>query len=118
MEPIKGNFLQLEQVVINLLSNACQSTPAGNGNVTIVTWYDSVEGTVGIDVEDDGVGIVEIDLDKICDPFYTTKRESGGTGLGLSISYGIVKAHGGRLEINSSLGHGTSARIVLPVSGD
>lgn len=110
---IKGNFQQLEQVVINLISNACHALENRNKEINISTILDN--NSVLITVQDEGKGISPEDLKYIMDPFFTTKRDSGGTGLGLSISYNIIKAHGGELIIKSEVGKGTTAVIKLPV---
>ncbi len=112
LRDVQGNFLQLEQVVINLITNACQSTSADRCEIEISTW--STTEHQGIRVKDNGRGIHDAELVKIFDPFYTTKRDSGGTGLGLSISYGIIKAHGGELQLQSEIDSGTEAQILLP----
>jgi two-component system NtrC family sensor kinase len=69
-----------------------------------------------VEVEDTGVGIPRDDQSKIFDPFYTTKQPGRGTGLGLSICYGIVEAHGGRIEVDSIPGRGATFRVYLPVA--
>jgi signal transduction histidine kinase len=72
-------------------------------------------GAVAIDVEDNGKGIPEESLPKIFDPFFTTKEVGKGTGLGLSIAYKIVTQHGGRIEVRSTPGVGTTVTVTLPV---
>ena len=110
---IKGNFQQIEQVVINLISNACHALEHRNKEINISTIFD--HNSVLIVVQDEGKGISPENLKYIMDPFFTTKRDSGGTGLGLSISYNIIKEHGGELIIKSEVGKGTTATIKLPV---
>ncbi len=112
---IQGNEQQLEQVVINLISNACQSLKDKTDSIKIRTYYNPEKKEVKIKVKDEGVGIDQRDLKYIMDPFFTTKRNLGGTGLGLTVSYNIVKNHGGSLSLKSSLGKGTLAKICLPV---
>jgi two-component system, NtrC family, sensor kinase len=107
-----GNFQKLEQVVINLVANACQALPDRSRGIRVSTG--SIEGTVTLEVADEGSGIAEEHLSKIFDPFFTTKRDSGGTGLGLSISYSIVNEHNGNLTVSSVVGRGTVARLRLP----
>ena len=111
----KGNVQQLEQVVINLITNACQSLKDNNLGIKVITYYNSKRRKVRIKVVDEGVGIKEEDLKYIMDPFFTTKRDMGGTGLGLSVSYNIVKSHRGKLLLNSEPGKGTIAIVSLPV---
>ncbi len=112
LPPVMGNFQQLEQVVINLITNSCQALSSPDEEVELSTFYE--EGRVKLRVWDQGSGITGESMKHIFDPFYTTKRETGGTGLGLSISYNILKNHGGELIFDSEPGRGTSATISLP----
>ena len=112
---IKGNIQQLEQVVINLITNACQSLPDKSCGITVTTYYNNQVNKVRIKIEDEGIGIKESDLKYIMDPFFTTKRNMGGTGLGLSISYNIAKSHGGKLALTSRPNKGTIAKVSIPV---
>lgn len=112
---IRGNAQQLEQVVINLINNACQSLRDRSAEIKISTYYNPQRKKVRIKVEDQGVGIQPDDLKYIMDPFFTTKRDKGGTGLGLSVSYNIVKSHGGTLNLSSKPGQGSTARVSFPV---
>lgn len=111
---IRGNVQQLEQVVINLITNSCQALQDRDAGLLISTSYDRDSDMITIKVRDEGVGISPENLRHIMDPFYTTRRDSGGTGLGLSISYNIVKAHGGDLRFTSEQGKGTTAVVTLP----
>lgn len=111
---IKGNAQQLEQVVINLITNACQSLNDPSAEIKVLTYFNRARNKVRIRVEDQGIGIKPTDLRYIIDPFFTTKREMGGTGLGLSVSYNIVKSHGGTLIFNSTPNKGTIARVSFP----
>jgi len=112
---IKGNFQRFEQVIINLVQNACQALPDFRKGVFVSTSYDEKRGNIVVKVEDEGSGIPPEMLPHIVDPFYTTKSDSGGLGLGLSISSRIVKEHGGTLTFTSEPGNGTRAEIVLPI---
>jgi len=105
---------QLNQVFMNILVNAGQAI-ADRGKVSIRTRADGE--AVHVEISDSGSGIAEENLGRIFDPFFTTKPVGKGTGVGLSISYGIVKKHGGRIEVGSKPGHGTTFRITLPVHG-
>jgi len=105
---------QLKQVFLNLLSNASDACVQG-GDVRIET--DSVEDNVVIRVHDTGCGISPDGREHIFDPFFTTKAEMKGTGLGLSVSYGIIKAHGGEITVDSEPGKGTTFSVVLPIKG-
>jgi signal transduction histidine kinase len=111
---VKGNIQQIEQVVINLITNACQSLKDNSAEIKVYTYYNAERNKVRIKVEDKGIGIPEDDLKHIMDPFFTTKRNMGGTGLGLSVSYNIVKTHGGSLSLKSEPGRGTMARVSFP----
>lgn len=111
---VRGNFQQLEQVVINLLQNACQALSDSSQAVTLQTGVDEASGRVFVRVIDEGEGISAEHLQRVVDPFFTTKRDRGGTGLGLSISSRIIQEHGGTLEFKSQEGEGTTASIYLP----
>lgn len=110
----RGNSRRIEQVVINLLLNACQAGSGADQTVCIRTRRDEKENSITLDVEDRGEGIAEDQLPFLFDPFYTTRREQGGTGLGLSISERIVKEHQGRLQFTSRKGYGTTVSMTLP----
>jgi len=112
LSKVKGNSQQLEQVLINLINNACQSLVSREESITITTTENPKN--VIIKIEDKGIGIEEQYINHIMDPFFTTKRDSGGTGLGLSISYNIIERHGGKLIIESEKDKGTAATIFLP----
>jgi polar amino acid transport system substrate-binding protein len=112
----KGDPQKLEQVIINLIVNACQALPSDGRGIFISTGFDEPSKCVFFAVEDEGIGIQKEHLPLIFNPFFTTKQETwGGTGLGLSISYGIVRDHGGDLVVTSEPGRGTVAKILLPV---
>ena len=112
---LKGNFQRLEQVIINLIQNACQAIRDTRKSIFVSTSYDEKRRGIVVRVEDEGVGIPPEILPHITDPFFTTKHESGGIGLGLSISSRIVKEHGGILTFTSEVGKGTKAKIFLPL---
>jgi two-component system NtrC family sensor kinase len=105
---------QLNQVWTNLFVNASQSIGADGGVVRVKTWLD--EEHVVVTIADTGCGIPRQDLDRIFDPFYTTKAVGEGTGLGLSICFGIVEKHGGTITADSKLGEGTAFTVRLPLS--
>lgn len=102
----------LQQVFVNLLLNAFDAMPEG-GQVRIVA--EVKEGWVEISVEDTGCGIPADYLPQIFDPFFTTKKPGKGTGLGLSVVHGIIQNHGGRIEVRSEVGVGTTFFISLPL---
>ncbi|MBV9126121.1 MAG: HAMP domain-containing histidine kinase, partial [Planctomycetes bacterium] len=112
LPPVTCYPAKVNQVVLNLLTNAIDACPSG-GRVTIQTRTAS-QG-VEIQVTDTGCGIDPAIRPKIFDPFFTTKPLGKGTGLGLSISYGIVQAHGGQIEVESSPGQGTQFLVRLPM---
>lgn len=105
---------QLNQVFMNILYNAIQAIE-GPGTVTVSTRRE--EGWAVVAIADSGCGIPAETLGRIFDPFFTTKKVGEGTGLGLSISYGIVQNHGGRIEVDSAPGKGTTFTIRLPIDG-
>ena len=104
---------KINQVVMNLLSNAVDACDRG-GTVRIRSWAEG--GGVGIAVSDTGPGIDPEIRERIFDPFFTTKPVGQGTGLGLSISYGIIHEHGGRIEVECPPGQGTTFTVYLPLS--
>jgi len=112
---VRGSAKRLEQVVVNLIINAMQAVNARrNGTIDVSTSFDRESGSVEIKVKDNGTGIHESLIDRVTEPFFTTKIESGGTGLGLSISYAIVNDHSGVLDIHSREGKGTTVYVRLP----
>jgi len=104
---------QLEQVLVNVLMNACDACSAGGH---VAARARGVDGRVSLEISDDGVGIPPEHLPSVLDPFFTTKKRGQGTGLGLTIAADIVKNHGGTLEIKSAVGRGTTVRVVLPTA--
>ena len=109
---VECNLQQLNQVFVNLLSNAAQSI-AGKGEVWIRTRR--LNQTVFIEIEDTGSGISKENLSKVFDPFFTTKKVGEGTGLGLSIAYGLMEKHQGNITVTSEPGKGTKFILSLPV---
>ena len=115
LPPLKGNFQRFEQVIINLIQNACQALPNAQRGIFLSTSYDEKRQVIVVSVRDEGLGIPADILPHIAEPFFTTKHDFGGLGLGLSISSRIVKEHGGTVNFTSEQGKGTTAEIVLPV---
>ena len=115
LPPFRGNGHRIEQVVVNLVLNACQALTDKNQAIHLRTYTLPHAGMVVLEVRDGGVGIDSETLERITDPFFTTKRETGGTGLGLSVSDGIIKAHQGRMEFFSQPQEGLRVRILLPI---
>ncbi|HZQ81343.1 MAG TPA: ATP-binding protein [Gaiellaceae bacterium] len=108
-----GSPNQLKQIFLNLIGNARQAMPNGG---TVQVDVRRERDHVVASVSDDGPGIEPYVLDRIFEPFYTTKRHNGGTGLGLSVSLGIAEAHGGSLTASSELGRGSTFTLRLPVA--
>ncbi|MBD3241993.1 MAG: hypothetical protein GF331_15495 [Chitinivibrionales bacterium] len=111
---VHGSRQRLEQVVMNLVLNACQALTKPSDAVRVSTAVDGRGKRVEITVSDEGIGMDKATLERVFDPFYTTKSRADGTGLGLSIVASIVNSHGGRIEIESEPGTGTTARVILP----
>lgn len=111
----KGNGQRVQQVVINLIVNACQALENTQQAIHIRTIYHSYKNAVQLTVVDEGCGIEPEHMHRLSDPFFTTKRKQGGTGLGLSISSTIVEEHNGRLEFNSVPGKGTQIDLFIPI---
>ncbi|MFH1071125.1 MAG: PAS domain S-box protein, partial [Candidatus Glassbacteria bacterium] len=111
---VYGNFQRIEQVVLNVLQNACQALTDRSQAVEVSTAFAGPANEVLVRVKDEGEGISPEALPHVMDPFFTTRRDRGGTGLGLSISSGIMEDHGGRLEFDSEVGRGTVVSICFP----
>jgi len=107
---------QLNQVFMNILMNAVQAIPEEGGDITVST--KAVKTDIIVKISDTGTGIPTANISKIFDPFFTTKEVGHGTGLGLSISHGIVKRHGGSIEVESEVGKGTSFIVCLPIKNE
>lgn len=103
---------KLNQLFLNIITNACQSMSEHGGELSITT--SRVNGDIRLDFTDQGIGMDQQTKQRIFDPFFTTKDIGTGTGLGLSIAYKIVTAHKGSLEVVSSVGQGTTLSVILP----
>lgn len=112
---IKVNRQRIEQVIINLIQNACQAITDKEEEISVSSKYDAARDGIVVEVSDEGVGIPEEELPQIMDPFFTTKRHEGGTGLGLSVSANIVNKHGGNIHVHSERGKGTILTVFLPL---
>jgi len=110
---VRGHAGQVNQVFMNLLTNAAQAL-SGRPDATITVETTGDAGAVEVKIGDNGQGIPPDVLPRIWDPFFTTKDVGEGTGLGLSICHGIISGLGGQISIDSSPGHGTIVRVVLP----
>ncbi|MCK5322660.1 MAG: PAS domain S-box protein [Desulfobulbaceae bacterium] len=113
---IQGHFQKLEQVVANLVVNAIHAIPnKDKGRLSITTRYLDRFRSILIEIEDNGTGLEPETMNRMFDPFFTTRRESGGTGLGLSVSYGLVREHNGTIGVLSHPGRGSRFTVFLPV---
>mgnify|MGYP006285198745 CR=1 FL=1 len=117
LKPIHGDFNQIQQSIINLVFNAVDAIGTG-GKIAISAMNKTEEGQVWIVVRDNGKGIEPEELNRIFEPFYTTKDEGYGVGLGLSIIFGIMERHGGSIEADSEPGRGTSFTLRFPAAGE
>ncbi|MCC7358067.1 MAG: GAF domain-containing protein [Anaerolineales bacterium] len=117
LPPVWADANQLEQVMVNLISNA-RDALTGQPQRRLQLRTAQVDGQVMVEVADTGCGISPAALEHIFEPFFTTKEPGQGTGLGLAISHGIIEDHQGRLEVDSAPGQGTTFRLVLPKWGE
>ncbi len=102
---------QVEQVFINFFMNALEAIQ-GQGQVSVRSYKDEENRGVVVEIEDSGMGIPQEHLERIFEPFFSTKQK--GTGLGLAVNYGIIQKHGGQIRVSSQPGHGTTMTIRLP----
>ncbi len=110
---IQCDYKRLQQAFINIFWNGIEAMPEG-GLLEVNAGYDSATRQIKIRIRDTGAGIPKENLDKIFEPFFTTKAESRGVGLGLSVAYGIIRQHGGTIEVRSRPGEGTEFGVFLP----
>ncbi|MBI4663326.1 MAG: PAS domain-containing protein [Verrucomicrobia bacterium] len=120
LPPVKANSNEMEQIFLNLFLNALDAMPKG-GRLRVSAPAEPVAlrdgaSCIAVVVADTGVGIPETIRDKIFEPFFTTKREGHGTGLGLPICLGLVRSHGGEIEVESEAGQGTRFTVKLPLA--
>ncbi len=114
---VDGSADQLQQVFMNMVSNAAEAMESkGGGTLSVETWCTGQKGYVYILFADIGVGISSEEMSKLFDPFYTTKKKGKGVGLGLSVVYGIIKAHKGNISVESLPGEGATFTIRLPLT--
>lgn len=113
--PVKGDINHLQQCFLNLIFNAIEAMPDG-GDLLISSSADAEGKYARVVVQDTGCGIAPKSMDKIFDPFYTTKPPGEGTGLGLSIVYGIIKRHNGEIEVKSEPGEGSTFTTTFPLA--
>jgi signal transduction histidine kinase len=117
LSAVQGDPYTLQEVLFNLCTNAFSAMP-NSGTLTLRTYAlgskdEDQMGSVAIDVSDTGVGIPRVHLERIFEPFFTTRAESGGTGLGLGLCRMLISEMGGRIEVRSALGQGTTFTVVL-----
>jgi PAS domain S-box-containing protein len=118
---VRADFDKIQQVLLNILLNAIQAMPDG-GTLTIRTSKadsvkigDDQKNTLRIDIQDNGIGIPKENLNKLFNPFFTTKERGKGVGLGLSVVHGIIGKHKGKIDVESEIGRGTTFTIYLEV---
>jgi len=114
---ITGNAKQLEQVIINLVMNATQAVVEGRNEIRVSTHLEGAGGNVIVTVRDEGKGIAAEDMQRLFDPFFSTRIDEGGSGLGLYISKFIVDEHCGRITVDSEPGQGATFTLYFPVTG-
>jgi PAS domain S-box-containing protein len=114
---VAGSKQALEEVIYNLIVNALQALPDRTKGVFVFTRRDPTDGSVILEVRDEGVGMSSEVLRQSTSPFFTTKQDSGGMGLGLSIVHSMIKNHHGSLDFESRSGEGTVAIVRLPAEG-
>ncbi len=115
--PVQGDPYTLQEVLFNLCTNALAAMPQG-GTLTLRSYPlgtrdEDQMGSVAVEVADTGMGIPRVELERIFEPFYTTRADSGGTGLGLGLCRMLISEMGGRIEVRSALGQGTTFTVVL-----
>ena len=113
---VAGTEDQLQQVLMNLVSNAVQAMePRDGGVLRIETKLSQSRNKVLIKVKDNGIGIPEENMPKLFEPFFTTKKKGKGVGLGLSVVYGIIQEHGGSIRVDSKVGEGSTFKVKIPI---
>ncbi|MCJ7771770.1 MAG: ATP-binding protein, partial [Desulfobacterales bacterium] len=113
---ITGSEDQLQQVFMNIISNAAEAMELnGNGMLIIETVFSSIKDSVTINFHDTGIGIPDENIPKLFEPFFTTKKAGKGVGLGLSVAYGIIEEHGGTISVESNAPKGATFSVQLPV---
>ncbi len=112
--PVPADPDGLHQAVLNLLHNALEAVESGRGVITVTSDVDPVQQQAVIEVQDNGVGISPANLQRMFEPFYSTKGQRG-TGLGLAVTKKIIQEHGGRISATSRLGGGTTFRLTVPL---
>ena len=114
--PIMGDPNQIQQVIVNLLTNGAQAIGQAQGGISVRLAPVADDTMLQLTVVDTGCGMDEAVLERIFEPFFTTKQVGEGTGLGLSVSHGIVKDHGGRIDVASKPGQGARFDVFMPTA--
>ena len=109
---IYGNQSQIEQMIINILQNACYALDDYSKKIELIV--EEKDTCIDIIVKDEGKGISQEIFKKICDPYFTTRKEKGGTGLGLSLCSRLIKEHEGQIKFESEEGKGTTVTLSFP----
>jgi signal transduction histidine kinase len=117
IKPLYVDRYRIQTALMNIIQNALEAMPQG-GKITISAQVISQDGMVAVTINDTGTGIPQDMIEKVCEPFFSTRQNEGLRGLGLAIVRDIVKTHGGKMEIKSSQGQGTSIILFLPVFKD
>ena len=116
---VLGNEIKINQVFLNLLLNAAQAMPPGaplKHKINITASYLEEQGVISVIVEDNGPGIPAAVLDKVFDPFFTTRARGAGSGLGLTVAQNIMHVHGGNISVESTIGEGTAVTLHFRVA--
>jgi signal transduction histidine kinase len=113
---VEVDRIQIEQVILNLVRNALEATPAGLQEPALEIRAECDDGFVAVAVTDQGEGLTEEQRERVFEPFFTTKK--AGLGMGLAISRSIVRAHGGRITATANPGRGATFRFTLPCAGE
>ncbi|MCF8083849.1 MAG: PAS domain-containing protein [Deltaproteobacteria bacterium] len=114
---ITGSEDQLQQIFMNLISNAAEAMESSGGELRIESRMHKKNKEIVVRVTDTGVGISKEHLSRLFEPFFTTKKKGKGVGLGLSVVYGIIKEHGGSIRVESEVGKGATFIVTFPVDG-
>jgi len=117
IKPLYVDRYRIQTALMNIIQNALEAMPQG-GRITISVQAVSADGLIAVTINDSGTGMPPDMIEKACEPFFSTRRNEGLRGLGLAIVRDIVKTHGGKMEIQSSPGQGTSIVLFLPVFKD
>lgn len=117
IKPLYVDRYRIQTALMNIIQNALEAMPQG-GKITISAQSISQDGLVAVNINDTGTGMPPDMIEKACEPFFSTRQNEGLRGLGLAIVRDIVKTHGGKMEIKSSLGQGTSIILYLPIFND